>query len=549
MDIETITLGVAIVNFSLGLFVYVKNRRDLANRSFAVFGCILGVWAASLYFYSRPVIFSTLIWIKAVYFTGVFPMGLSLLYFSFIFPKYSKPPSLKAFLLWGTISAPLMYALLFTNLWVEKIVDKPWGHETILGPAYIVVGVYSTFMIGWVVYNLFRKYQAAEGEILKIRLKYMFLGIFLFVVTVAVIDVLVPLVFHTSRFFGLSPISSIFLVGFTALAITKYHLFEIKVILTELSVGAIGLILLLQAFVAGTFWMRVLGFTIFVLFCVFGYLLIKTTHQEIKRREGTEKLARSLARSERQIKEQLAELERAHERLKELDKMKDEFISVTSHELRTPMTSIQGYLWMLAKKGGELNERQKRYVEKAQKGSERMISLINDMLDISRIEQERVELDIRVVELPAIVGEVMEELKIRAEKKGLGLEFLSAGEILPEVKADSKKVRRVLRNLLDNAIKFTDKGGVTVDAYQKGKFVQVNITDTGRGISKEDLPRLFKKFGRLESDFVTAAEAGGTGLGLYISRALVERMGGKISVESEVGEGSTFSFTLPMSPI
>jgi len=127
------------------------------------------------------------------------------------------------------------------------------------------------------------------------------------------------------------------------------------------------------------------------------------------------------------------------------------------------------------------------------------------------------------------------------------VEFVGSREDLPKIKADPDKVRRVLRNLLDNAIKFTDRGRVTVDAYEKGKFVKITIEDTGRGIAEEDLQRLFKKFGRLESDFVTAAEAGGTGLGLYISKALVEKMGGKIEVESEVGRGSTFSFTLPIA--
>ena len=255
------------------------------------------------------------------------------------------------------------------------------------------------------------------------------------------------------------------------------------------------------------------------------------------------------AKLEAEVKERTKELKKAYDKLKELDKMKDEFISITSHELRTPMTAVQGYLWMLQKKGGELNAKQKKYLERAQGGSERMIRLINDMLDVSRIEQERVELEIRTVELTPIIEEVVDELKIKAKKKKLKLEFLAGDRPLPPVKADAGKVRRILTNLLDNALKFTEEGGVTIEGYKKGRFVQVNVTDTGRGISKEDLPRLFKKFGRLESDFVTAAEAGGTGLGLYISRALVERMRGKISVQSTPKKGSTFSFTLPVSDL
>jgi len=247
-----------------------------------------------------------------------------------------------------------------------------------------------------------------------------------------------------------------------------------------------------------------------------------------------------------EIKKATAKLRQAYEKLKELDKMKDDFVSITSHELRTPMTAIQGYLWMLENKGGPLNEKQSRYLVRAQRGATRMLSLVNDMLDVSRIEQERLELNIREIDLVPIINDVVEELQVRAEKKKLKLVSLVGEAKLPRVKADAEKVHRVLTNLLDNAVKFTERGSVTVDAYQKGKFVQVSVTDTGRGISKGDMPRLFKKFGRLESDFVTAAEAGGTGLGLYISRALVERMRGKMSVQSEVGRGSTFSFTLPV---
>ena len=291
--------------------------------------------------------------------------------------------------------------------------------------------------------------------------------------------------------------------------------------------------------------------SVFTLVIVYGYFFNKSTDKIIKinfaqrkAKEALEDLTKGL---EEKVEERTKELRRAYEKLKELDKMKDEFVSITSHELRTPMTAIQGYLWMLEKKGGELNAKQARYLDRAQKGSARMLSLINDMLDVSRIEQERVELDVRPMDLAPTIGGVIEELKVRAEKKKLKLVSLAGKEKLPPVKADKDKVRRVLTNLLDNAVKFTEKGSVTVDAYQKGQFVQVNITDTGRGIAKGDIPRLFRKFGRLESDFVTAAEAGGTGLGLYISRALVERMRGKISVESEVGKGSTFSFTLPIA--
>lgn len=243
-----------------------------------------------------------------------------------------------------------------------------------------------------------------------------------------------------------------------------------------------------------------------------------------------------------------SDLEKANQRLEELDKTKDEFISITSHELRTPMTAIKGFLWMLEKKGGELSEKQKRYIGKAQGGVTRMLALINDMLDVSRIEEGRIKLERQELDLGEVMKRVVDELKVPAEEKQLALDYVAPVEGLPSVFGDPNKTHQVLVNLIGNAIKYTDQGSVTVRAEvgDEVKVVKISVKDTGRGISRADLPRLFRKFGRLDSSFVTVAEAEGTGLGLYITKSLVEQQGGEIGVESEVGKGSTFWFTLPV---
>lgn len=253
---------------------------------------------------------------------------------------------------------------------------------------------------------------------------------------------------------------------------------------------------------------------------------------------------------QKEVDKATQELRQAYAELKELDKMKDEFISIASHELRTPMTSIKGYLWMLAQgKGGELTDKQKHYVQRARSGAERMIDLINDMLSVSRVEQGRMEFAIKKLDIVKILKDVLEEFEAQAEKKGIDLTLQSSG-LLPYVFADEQKLREVLVNLIGNALKFTEEGAITVKVTRDsshGSKLRIDIIDTGPGISAEDQERLFKKFGRLETSFVTVAESGGTGLGLYISKKLVEKMGGEIGVESELDKGSTFWFTLPIA--
>lgn len=241
------------------------------------------------------------------------------------------------------------------------------------------------------------------------------------------------------------------------------------------------------------------------------------------------------------------QLARANEHLKELDKMKDEFVSIASHELRTPMTAIQGYAWMLqkGKHKARLSGRQRDYLNKIIGSTERLIALVSDMLDVSRIEGGRIDLEFHKEQLEDIIKSTIEEIRPKSLEKNIILTYHFPQKLMPKVEIDQKKIREVLLNLLGNSIKFTSPHGkVMVIAHRKGKFVQVDVKDTGRGIAREDIPKLFKKFGRLEESYAMISETSGTGLGLYISKALIDIHGGKISVRSVLGKGSTFSFTV-----
>jgi signal transduction histidine kinase len=248
------------------------------------------------------------------------------------------------------------------------------------------------------------------------------------------------------------------------------------------------------------------------------------------------------------LKKATVRLDKANRKLKELDKLKDEFVSVASHELRTPMTAIKSYLWMIVnkkQKGDKFGNKTQEYLERAYGSTERLIHLVNDMLDVSRIEGKRVGLELVELDLVGLAKEVGDEVMVKAKEIGLEVEVQETA--VPKVWADRDKIHQVLMNLVGNALKFTSSGGKVSIIFGANKgMVETAIVDTGKGIPKENIPRLFRKFGRLEHSLTSIAEVGGTGLGLYISQQLVELHGGKIWVESEEGKGSTFTFSLPV---
>jgi len=243
-------------------------------------------------------------------------------------------------------------------------------------------------------------------------------------------------------------------------------------------------------------------------------------------------------------------LRSANERLKELDEAKDEFVSVASHELRTPMTAIKSYVWLaLNNRAGEVNAKLKDYLNKVYVSSERMIALIGDMLNVSRIETGRIQMEIGVVSPYKVIDMVLSDLSAKAGELAVNL-TAEKENIVPLVKTDRNKLAEILMNLAGNSLKFTPKGGkVTISAKKVDDMVNISVADTGVGISKENMTRLFAKFGRIESSYATAGQAAstGTGLGLWISKNYVEKMGGKIWVNSELGKGTTFTFSLPVA--
>lgn len=235
-------------------------------------------------------------------------------------------------------------------------------------------------------------------------------------------------------------------------------------------------------------------------------------------------------------------------KLHQLDKLKDDFVSVASHELRTPMTAIRSYAWMaLYRSDVTLSEKMKKYLYRTLLSTERLINLVNDMLNVSRIESGKIEINPQAFDMIALVKDVIEEVRAKANEKQLQLLLLE--EKTPPVFADPDKTHQILLNLLGNSLKFSFPGGViSIGFFTDGKTLEIAVKDQGAGIAKDDLGKLFHKFSRLDSSYTAVSTSGGTGLGLFICKSLVELMHGRIWVESEgTNKGSTFKFSLPVA--
>ncbi|MBC8104919.1 MAG: HAMP domain-containing protein [Cytophagales bacterium] len=232
-----------------------------------------------------------------------------------------------------------------------------------------------------------------------------------------------------------------------------------------------------------------------------------------------------------------------------VDRMKTEFVSTVSHELRTPLTAIKGYIdLMVSGQTGALSEIQQEFLTLVQGSTRRLSALINDMLDVSRIESGRIALRQESVDYLPLVQQTVRMMQNEADARQitLSVQVLEGGgePSLPPVNGDSDRITQVLVNLLSNAIKYTLPGGaVKVSVEYEGDFITTCVSDTGIGITPEDQTKLFQKFFRADNS--TTREAGGTGLGLAITRAILEKLNGSVWVDSDPGQGSRFYFTLP----
>ncbi len=264
---------------------------------------------------------------------------------------------------------------------------------------------------------------------------------------------------------------------------------------------------------------------------------LKTSYTELERRV----MERTV-----QLEERTSELEETNVRLQEADRLKSVFLASMSHELRTPLNSIIGFTGIILQGiAGEINEEQKKQLNMVKNSGNHLLGMINDLLDIAKIEAGRVDLSLETFEIHDVITEVAEGLSPAVEEKGLELSV-----DVPEgitFASDRRRVKQVLMNFLSNAVKFTDKGNIKITAgVYEDDMIEIRIIDTGIGIEEQDRHKLFQPFQQIDTSLTKRHE--GTGLGLHLTRKLADLLGGNVQAKSESGKGSEFIFRVPITP-
>ena len=307
---------------------------------------------------------------------------------------------------------------------------------------------------------------------------------------------------------------------------------NLKIIATEVLTFFLTIAILLDVIVSQDPLSRLFRFSIFLLVLGVGISLINSVRREVEQREQLEILTKQLGE--------------ANEKLKTLDQARAEFITIASHQLRTPPATIKWYLSALL--SGDYGKVPKKILEqltKTQNTNNHLISLIEDMLNVSRIERGKMEFLFEPTNVEELARFSYEQLLPIAGDKKLKLTYEPPSTPLPKLTVDKEKLRQVMNNLIDNALKYTKQGSVAVKIFSKGDEIQFQVTDSGKGISAEEQDSIFQKYSRGKE---SVKQSAGLGLGLYVAKIIIEQHKGKIWAESAgEGKGSTFCFSLPVN--
>jgi len=531
---KILILLIDFIGVWLAIIVYNNNPKEKLNKVFLGMIVSMFFWVNSAYLahlIGEHQTYLTLIFIKIAWVAT--PILFILLYFLVLYylKKEKEYKILSLAILFGGVVLSLLTA--FTDLVTKDIEFVGIDLSIIYGKGMIPFLGIMFFLMCIPLYFLFKEYIKSEPKE-RVRIEYLLVGIFIFYLANIIFNIVFPVVFKIVYLYWMGDYSSIVLLGFIAYAIVRRDLFGIRVILTTALVSLIAVLLSLDLFIFTPELMsKLFKGLVLVLFIYFGYLLIKSVLREIEYRE---RIKRAYDMEKKALKQTEA-----------LTEAKTQFLMATQHHLRTPLTSMVGYLDLIfGGTYGKVPVKIKQALLKFESSTKRLMRVVNELLDISQFQlgKEVVSLQPGTDVLP-ILKEVIEELQFEVEYRNLYLKFQKIGKI-PKIKADSEKLKVALFNIVDNAIKYTRKGGVTVNVKRKEESLLIAIKDTGIGIAKGEAGKLFKEaFERGKT--AKKVHNYGRGIGLFITGHIIKAHKGKIWAESEgEGKGSTFFIELPV---
>ncbi|MDD5396524.1 MAG: HAMP domain-containing sensor histidine kinase [Candidatus Moranbacteria bacterium] len=537
----------AILSLLIGFFVYFKNKKDLVAKILFAITIAFSLWsffdlAIWTRYDSRVLMFSwsllgildLLIFTLCLYFVYVYidkkdiSVGKKIVFILLFLPLVVLTPSHLNLSGFDVANCEAKEGQYFTNY-------------------YYLVGLGIFFWILAVIIDRYKK--APKGNRKQILLLAVGVELFLFsfFITGYLSSAIDNFNLEVYGLFGMT-----IFMSFLAYLIVQYHAFKIKLIGAQALVVSLVALVGSQFFFAQNMTSNVLTGVTLVLVGGIGIALIRSVKQEVERKEELQLMASKLAQ--------------ANDSLRKLDNAKTEFISIASHQLRTPITAIKGFSSLLLEGSyGEVSESVHGALNKIYISTERLTNLIEDLLNVSRIESGRMTFSFKAASIKELLGELRDNFLLIAKNKQFYLDLKLPETPLPEIVMDGAKIRELVSNFIDNALKYTEKGGVTVRVEIRnegvvvdengfvipekksefGKVVRITVSDTGIGIPKEEIPYLFKKFSRGKD--VSRLHVGGTGLGLFVGKAIAEAHHGQIWVESDgAGQGSKFMIEIPV---
>ncbi len=533
LDLLTVGLTTASIGI-LSFVVYFNNRKSVTNQAFLFFAWITVAWGWINYFnyQTREPLVSLFLTRLTLYFAVWHAFGI--FQFFYVYPNESVVFS-KFYRFFIRPLGMVASVVALTPLALGQIIDYlPDGRigKISNGPGMALFGIaVFGFVVGALVV-LIRKILKADKQ-QKIQLNLILTGTVLTFALLLTFNFLLPSVFGKPQYIPYGMVFILPFILFTAYAIIKHGLLNTKVVATELLMFALAVVTFLDVVITKDLWSIIFRVVVFILVLFFSILLIKSVRNEITQREKLQKMTE--------------ELTTANLRLQELDRQKTEFLSIASHQLRTPCSILKGYIELIKDGGyGKVTKDTVDILNNMDESNEHLIKLIDEFLNISRIEQGRAKYNFANFDLAHMVKGVVFELKKRAEDKGLKLEWTN--KIPFNLSGDEEKIRHVAFNFVDNAIKYTETGAVEINVSNDEGGIKMTVKDGGFGFEKVDEANFFQKFYRGEN--IKNTNVTGTGLGLYVCKKFIEAHGGKVWAHSPgLGKGSEFGFWLPLKPV
>ena len=524
----TLPLTCSLFGLFFGLFVLFQDYRSRMNQLLFGFNVSMLFWMFGTFmmFLSRGNLDAAIFWDRFVY-MGVAFMPPLMHHFSLVFTQQNGKQ--KALLIMNYILAVAFFFLSQSPYFVDGIYYYSWGvhsqarilHTVFMGYFFLGTGIFFA--------NVLKFFLKTKDKVVRLQTIYVFVA---FAIVIFIGGSAYLFAYHIDTKFPFAYVSGLIFPVMLFYAVSRHHLLGKKAVATEVLIGLAEFFVVMDIFFSSSLRDVLVRVIFAIVVAVIGVLLIRSVRKEIKRREEITKLADSL--------------ETANLRLQELDKQKTEFLSIASHQLRTPLSILKGYIELIKDGGyGKVTKQTVQILNNMDESNEHLIKLVDEFLNISRIEQGRTKFNFVEFDLAHMISGVIDEFVVKAKDKNLTLDWANSSPV--NITGDEEKIRHVVFNFVDNAIKYCDKGAIKVRIKKDSDGYQVIVSDHGFGFGKTDEANFFQKFYRGEN--VRGTNVNGTGLGLYVCRKFIEVHGGRVWAHSPgLGKGSEFCFWLPLKP-